>query len=119
MDIDSDSDQEGTELTPNMELDAMITGEEAAKNYKEAGRLVPEEEDPISIEDYPEIMKSSQVTPVLQKILQHLALPYDLSDFQKQCHNKNPKIINNSFHLLSSHLVEGCLRIDYIIYFLL
>ena len=83
MNTDTDSDQEGTEFTSYVELDAMITKEDATNNYKEAGRLVPEEEDPISMEDYPEIMKSSQVTPVLQKILQGLALPYDLSDFQK------------------------------------
>ena len=83
MDTDPDSDQEGTELTSYVELDAMITKEDATNNYKEAGRLVPEEEDPISMEDYPEIMKSSHVTSVLQKILQGLALPYDLSDFQK------------------------------------
>jgi ATP-dependent helicase YprA (DUF1998 family) len=61
----------------------MISEPDAKKNYEEAGRMVPEEKDLISVDKHPEIMEASHVSQVLLEVLQDLALPYDLSDFQK------------------------------------
>ena len=83
MDSDSESDVETADFTTINELDSMISETDAKVNYEEAGRLVPEEKDHISIDQHPEIMDSPLISQVLSKILGDLALPYNLSDFQK------------------------------------
>ena len=82
MDSDSDSEQELADLTTSEELDSIITEEDAKHNYEEAGRLVPEENDPISIAKHEEIMDAS-LLEVLDEVLHDLALPYEITDFQK------------------------------------
>ena len=82
-DRDSDNDQADSEVTSTgKKLDSMITEEAAVRNFEEAGTLVLEKSDTISIEKHADIMDSSK-TAVLDSVLQDLTLPYDLSDFQK------------------------------------
>ena len=81
--MDSDNDQADSEVTSTgKKLDSMITEEAAVRNFEEAGTLVLEKSDTISIEKHADIMDSSK-TAVLDSVLQDLTLPYDLSDFQK------------------------------------
>ena len=80
--MDSDSDPEVEVVASSIDLDLLISEVEAKMNYEEAGEMMHEEEDPISINQNPEIM-NSQVSPVLQRVLQKLSLPYEQSDFQK------------------------------------
>jgi superfamily II DNA helicase RecQ len=74
---DSDSDHDN----PPADINLAITQSDAHKNYQEAGRLVPEEADQISLEKYGHLINPSN-DHVLQEVLTDLALPYKLADFQ-------------------------------------
>jgi superfamily II RNA helicase len=76
---ESDSDVEAPSTT---ELNLGISESEAKYNYEEAGKLIPEEEDPISLAKNSELIDSS-CSAILDEVEQDLALPYNLSDFQK------------------------------------
>ena len=77
---ESDSDPDDA---PNSEyLDQMITETQARFNYEEAGKLVPAEDDQIRIENHEDLIDSS-MTQLLDEVVETLALPYNLSDFQK------------------------------------
>ena len=80
MDIssDSDSDQEGME---NPHLDGIITDAQAKKNYNEAGKLVMEDADRISIKNHMDLIDSS-MNLIISDIVNDRKLPYELSDFQ-------------------------------------
>ena len=76
--FESDSDEETTPAN----LDSMITKEEATLNYKQAGKLVPEDKDQISTDSHKHLINPDS-TAILDEVLQNLNLPYILSDFQK------------------------------------
>ena len=76
---DSDSDQESE---GNVHLDALITEAQAKSNYEEAGRLVSEHEDQISIDDHQDLLNAA-TTAILDEVVNDLSLPYKLSDFQR------------------------------------
>ena len=79
MDTDSESDHDSPSA---IEDDLGISEFQAKHNYEEAGKLIEEEKDPISLEKHSELINSS-CAAVLEEVVRDLALPYSLSDFQK------------------------------------
>ena len=75
---ESDSDQDSMD---SVHLDSIITEAEARENYEKSGKLVTADDDQIRIEDYQHLMDSS-VTSFIDKVVDELSLPYNLSDFQ-------------------------------------
>ena len=76
---ESDSDQDSN---INEQLDQIITEAQARSNYEEAGKLVPEEDDNISIDSHEDLINTSCI-PILNDVAEQIALPYNLADFQK------------------------------------
>ena len=76
---ESDSDQDSN---INEHLDQIITEAQARSNYEEAGKLVPEEDDNISIDSHEDLINTSCI-PILNDVAEQIALPYNLADFQK------------------------------------
>ena len=77
--FESDSESE-TVVDPV--IDATVCNSDATSNYEEAGKLILEERDKISMEKHADLMDKDSVA-VLDETLGDLSLPYDLSDFQK------------------------------------
>ena len=76
---DSDHDVDSVEVQPS--IDKVISEDDAKKYYEEAGNLVPEEADQISVETYRHLINKNN-QDALASVLTDLALPYSLSDFQ-------------------------------------
>ena len=78
MDSSFDSDSDDESVTP----ETVVSETEAKFNYEEAGNLIAEEKDRISLDKH-----SDKIDPrcaeVLSKVEDELSLPYHLSDFQK------------------------------------
>ena len=84
----SDDDSDGSEIEFGDEMvwpskDGLSISAELAKvNLEAAGSLVPEEAESITIEKNQELM-CEEVENHLQQILEEVALPYDLAEFQR------------------------------------
>ena len=81
MDISCDSDSD-TAIDDTVIDDTGVSQSEAKKNYEEAGILMPDEKDTISLDNHADMICPS-CEAVLAKVVEDLSLPYDLSDFQK------------------------------------
>ena len=79
MDSSDESDNDDISM---LKLESVITEMEARKNYEQAGNLVAEDKDPISIENHEHLLEANSEA-VLDSVLKKLALPYSLTDFQK------------------------------------
>jgi hypothetical protein len=75
---ESDSDVEASAGV----ADLGISESEAQYNYQEAGKLVTEEKDEISLKGHADLIDPS-CEAILAEVEKNLALPYSLSDFQK------------------------------------
>ena len=76
---ETDSDQDDVS---NDQLDSMISEAEAKNNYEEAGRLVKEETDQISLDSHLHLIDST-ADNILNEVLLDKALSFSLSDFQR------------------------------------
>ena len=75
---ESDSDQDSVD---SAHIDSMITEAEASENYENCGKLVTSDDDQIRIDDHQHLIDPS-VTSFIDKVVDELSLPYNLSDFQ-------------------------------------
>ena len=83
MDISHDSDSDNDAAIDDTVVgDTGVSQSEAEKNYEEAGILMPDEKDTISLDNHADMICPS-CEAVLAKVVEDLSLPYDLSDFQK------------------------------------
>ena len=78
MDSSFDSDSDDESVTP----ETVVSETEAKFNYEEAGNLIAEEKDRISLEKHADKI-DPKCAAVLSIVEDELSLPYDLSDFQK------------------------------------
>ena len=63
-------------------MELSISAARAAKNYREAGGMVEEEEEVLKIEDFRGVMDAA-VDEVIDELEQELGLPYKLAPFQR------------------------------------
>ena len=79
---ESETDSENEEETqPEVGLGLKIDKEEADKNYSEAGTLVEEPKDEISLTKYKHLLNDA-VHGMIMEVLEETKLPFNLSDFQ-------------------------------------
>ena len=74
-----DSDADDVEVEPDS---LGITEEQAQFNYERAGKLIPEQKQPINIEDYKDHLLPG-VVEELDRLVTKLNIPYELTEFQR------------------------------------
>ena len=74
-----DSDADDVEVEPDS---LGITEGQAQFNYERAGKLIPEQKQPINIEDYKDHLLPG-VVEELDRLVTKLNIPYELTEFQR------------------------------------